>query len=96
MLSEKVKYISVAQLVHEILIKTVQVEFSNFHNFVSFFFVIFSSKVSVPKLLIYGVLPQNHIKKWLSVKNVLKLAIFDKKKSRRKNLRNCENWKIKS
>ena len=39
----------------------------------------FSSKVSVPKLVIYGFLPQYHIKKWLSVKNVLKLAIFDKR-----------------
>ena len=77
MLSKKVKYFSVAQLFHEISIKTVQVEFPNFHNFVSFIFVIFLSKVSVPKLLIYGFLPKNPIKEWLSVKNVLKLAIVD-------------------
>ena len=43
-LSKKVKCISVAQLVHEISVKTFQVEFSNFHNFVNFFYMILFMK----------------------------------------------------
>ena len=41
--SEKVRYVFVAQLVHEILLKAFKIDFSNFHDFVNFFTIFFSS-----------------------------------------------------
>ena len=70
MLSEKVKYISVAQLVHEIFLKTFQIEFSNFCNFVNFFNGIFLIKRWSSKIIDSEVLPQpTHLKMTKSKKS---------------------------
>ena len=47
--SKKVKYISVAQLVREISLKTFQIEFSNFRNFIEKFYRTFLLKDGVLK-----------------------------------------------
>ena len=48
-LSEKVKHVSVAQLVHEILLKVSKIYFFNFHDFVSFFTNFFHLNILISK-----------------------------------------------
>ena len=51
--SEKVKHVSVAQLVHEISLKAFKIDFFNFHDFVNFL----SSKYFAKKTCFQGFFP---------------------------------------
>ena len=71
LLSKKVKYISVAQLFHEIFLKTFQIEFSNFCNFVNFFLQDFSYKRWSSIIIDLEALPQpTHLKMTKSKKSL--------------------------
>ena len=51
MFSKNLKHVSVAQLIHEISLKTFKIEFFNFHDFVSFFTYFFHLNVLFKNML---------------------------------------------